>query len=118
MGEFNSRVRWEFGTCKSPAGNMQRQRIYYQKCCIGKENATLKCESEYGFGGDFGGGRIEINGHRFCDVFYSTARIRLNIKGKKLLISLCLIYFYKIIFFYFSTGCYEIFVSQIIITSN
>ena len=61
---------------------MKRQRTYYQKCCIGQERATLKCESEYGFGGDFGGGRIEIHGHRFCDVFYSSARIRLNLKGK------------------------------------
>ena len=84
VGEFNSRVRWKFGPCKGPAGNMKRLSTYYQKCCIGQERATLKCESENGFGEDFGGGRIEIHGHTFCDVFYSSAMIRLNLKGEPL----------------------------------
>ena len=82
----NSQVRWRFGACNGPVGDLKWGNAYFQKCCEVEETATLKCESIFGFGDDFGGGFIEIGGHRFCDVFYTRMRVKLNKKGDTLIV--------------------------------
>ena len=67
---------WTFEPCKGP--------VFYpqQTCCSSEVESILTCEltGYTELGNDWQGGYLEIQGHKFCDVFYTRAMIKLNRK--------------------------------------
>ena len=51
---------------------------------MAQEEATLVCQNDNvadAQGGDWQGGHLTVQKHKFCDVFFEKTRIWLNIKG-------------------------------------
>ena len=76
-------AKWKFGSCSGPT-QLQRQKQYLLKCCMAEKDAILTCQGMMQWGSGWNDGLLEIEGHKFCDVFFNEIMIRLNIQGKSI----------------------------------
>jgi hypothetical protein len=74
-GHYGS--NWEIGPCSSsPMQSKQNQMYakYIEKCCISPGKHTLTCTDSEKTG--WGGGFLEIQGHRYCHDFIGFTAMR------------------------------------------